>query len=184
MQVIATELDDCYIIEPDVYGDNRGYFMESHNEKKLQEHGLNYHFVQGNESFTAKKGTIRGLHFQTSPMTQGKLVRCLTGKIYDVAVDLRKDSKTYKKWIKVELSGENKRQLLLPRGFAHGFITLTDDVTFCYMVDNYYSKEHDAGIIYNDPSIGVDWGLESTEEPILSEKDKHLPTLEEIELDF
>ena len=156
MQVIATELDDCYIIEPDVYGDNRGYFMESHNEKKLQEHGLNYHFVQGNES----------------------------GKIYDVAVDLRKDSKTYKKWIKVELSGENKRQLLLPRGFAHGFITLTDDVTFCYMVDNYYSKEHDAGIIYNDPSIGVDWGLESTEEPILSEKDKHLPTLEEIKLDF
>ena len=113
MQVIATELDDCYIIEPDVYGDNRGYFMESHNEKKLQEHGLNYHFVQGNESFTAKKGTIRGLHFQTSPMTQGKLVRCLTGKIYDVAVDLRKDSKTYKKWIKVELSGENKRQLLM-----------------------------------------------------------------------
>ncbi len=175
-KIIKTKLVDCYIIEPNVHGDHRGYFMESHSEKTLREAGLDYRFVQGNESFTAKKNTIRGLHFQTEPMTQAKLVRCTEGAIDDVVVDLRIGSPTYKEWIKVTLSKENKRQLLLPRGFAHGFITLTDDVTFNYMVDNDYSYKHDAGILWNDPEIGVDWGLDD-EQPILSDKDTKHPVL-------
>lgn len=176
-KIISTKLLDCYIIEPNVHGDNRGYFMESHSEKTLSEVGIDYRFVQGNESFTASKNTIRGLHFQTEPMTQGKLVRCTSGAIYDVVVDLRESSPTYKKWIKVELSSENKRQLLVPRGFAHGFITITDNVTFSYMVDNDYSYEHDAGFLWNDPEIGIDWGIDGIE-PILSDKDAKQPTLQ------
>lgn len=128
--MIPTELVDCYIIEPKVHGDHRGYFMETHNEAALQEAGFNYKFVQGNESFTKEKYTIRGLHFQTEPYTQAKLVRCTQGIVDDVVVDLRVGSPSYKKWIKVELSKENKRQLLIPRGFAHGFITKTEDVIF------------------------------------------------------
>ncbi len=181
MKVIETELNDCYIIEPSVFGDHRGYFMQTHSEKDLEDNNLNYHFVQGNESFTKEKGTIRGLHFQTDPMCQAKLVRVTQGSVYDVVVDLRSDSSTYLKWIKVELSNENKRQLLVPRGFAHGFITLTDDVVFSYMVDNFYSKEHDGGIIFNDPEFNIDWGID---DPILSDKDRVLPRLREIDNKF
>ncbi|MEG1495407.1 MAG: dTDP-4-dehydrorhamnose 3,5-epimerase [Bacilli bacterium] len=184
MNIIETKLEDCYIIEPDVHGDNRGYFMETHNVNKLKELGINVTFVQANESFTAKKWTLRGLHFQTNPYNQAKLVRCINGAIYDVAVDLRKDSKTYKDWIKVELSGENHRQLYLPRGFAHGFLTLTDNVTFCYEVDNDYNFASDAGIRYNDPDINVDWGLPSGVEPLLSEKDTKAPVLIKSRADF
>lgn len=184
MKVIETELRDCYIIEPDVFGDNRGYFYQTYSEKDLKKAGIDVHFVQGNESFTANKNTIRGLHFQSGEMTQAKLVRCTSGAIYDVAVDLRKNSPTYKKWIKVELSSENKRQLFLPRGFAHGFVTLTDNVTFVYEVDNFYSKEHDAGFLWSDSEIGVDWGLEEGIEPILSDKDKNAPLLKDSRADF
>lgn len=174
MKIIETELLDCYIFEPTVHGDHRGYFMETMSERAMAEAGLDYHFVQDNESFSAEKGTLRGLHFQTEPMTQAKLVRCTEGAIYDVVVDLREGSPTYKKWIKVELSKNNKRQLLVPRGFAHGFVTLTDNVTFVYNCDNFYSKEHDGGFKWNDPEIGVDWGVEN---PILSEKDDNAPVL-------
>lgn len=125
--------------------------------------------------FTLNKNTIRGLHFQTDPKAQAKLVRCTSGRLLDVGVDLREGSKTYGKWVMVELSEENNRQLFLPRGFAHGFITLSESVKFCYLVDNDYSKEHDAGLLWNDPTIGVDWGCEN---PILSEKDQKQPTLE------
>ena len=181
MEIIKTELNDCFIIEPDVFGDHRGYFMQTHSEKDLIDNGLKYHFVQGNESFTKEKGTIRGLHFQIDPMCQAKLVRVTNGAVYDVVVDLRTDSSTYKKWIKVELSNENKRQLLVPRGFAHGFVTLTKDVVFSYMVDNFYSKEHDGGIIYNDSELNVDWEIEN---PIMSQKDERLPRLREIDNQF
>ena len=174
MEVIETKLKGCYIIEPSVFGDHRGYFMEVYNAKKLKEIGINVDFVQANESFTAKKGTIRGLHFQSAPFAQAKLVRCSMGAIYDVAVDLRKDSPTYKEWVKVELSEDNKRQLFLPRGFAHGFVTLTDNVKFCYEVDNDYNKDADGGILWNDPTIGVEWGIT---DPILSDKDKNQPIL-------
>lgn len=181
MKIYKTALKDCYIIKPAVFGDHRGYFMETHNLNALKDNGIDVQFVQGNESFTATKGTIRGLHFQTNPYTQAKLVRCPEGAIYDVAVDLRVDSPTYKKWIKVELSGENKLQLFLPRGFAHGFVTLTDNVRFCYEVDNYYNKESDAGILWNDPEIGVEWGIEN---PILSEKDTKAPVLSKSRANF
>ncbi|MBR1376725.1 MAG: dTDP-4-dehydrorhamnose 3,5-epimerase [Bacilli bacterium] len=181
MKVIETKLRDCYIIEPDVFGDNRGYFMETHNLQRLKDVGINVNFVQANESFTERKNTIRGLHFQAMPHTQAKLVRCPEGAIYDVAVDLRKSSPTYKEWIKVELSKDNKRQLYLPRGFAHGFLTLTDNVRFCYEVDNYYNKESDGGILWSDPEIGVDWGVE---DPILSHKDKLQPVLSKSKANF
>ena len=175
--MISTELVDCYIIEPKVHGDHRGYFMETHNETALKEVGFNYKFVQGNESFTKEKYTIRGLHFQTEPYTQAKLVRCTQGIVDDVVVDLRIGSPSYKKWIRVELSKENKRQLLIPRGFAHGFITKTEDVVFNYVVDNDYSYPNDAGILWNDSEIGVDWGIPKDIQPILSDKDTKHPVL-------
>ena len=182
--MIPTKLKDCYIVEPKVHGDNRGYFMESHSEIALQKAGFDYHFVQGNESLTSKKNTIRGLHFQTEPFTQAKLVRCTQGIVDDVVVDLRIGSPSYQEWIKVELSKENKKQLLVPRGFAHGFITRTDDVVFQYIVDNGYSYPNDAGILWNDPEIGVDWEIPEGVEPILSEKDKKHPVLSKSKANF
>lgn len=181
IKIIETELKDCYIIEPVIHGDNRGYFMETHNEKELENFNLHYHFIQSNESFTAKKGTLRGMHYQKDPMSQAKLVRCLKGEIYDVVVDLRSDSKTYKKWIKVKLTEENKLQLLIPRGFAHGFITLTDNVIFSYLVDNFYSKEHEEGFIWNDSEINIDW---EEKHPILNERDNSQPTFSELNPNF
>ncbi len=175
--MIPTKLVDCFIVQPKVHGDYRGYFMESHNESAFKKAGFSYHFVQGNESSTQHKNTIRGLHFQTEPYTQAKLVRCTRGIVDDVVVDLRLGSPSYKQWIMVKLSEENKQQLLVPRGFAHGFITRTDDVIFNYVVDNDYSYENDAGIIWNDPELGIDWQIPEGEEPILSDKDKKHPTL-------
>ncbi len=177
MKLVETKLKDCYILEPERFGDNRGWFSESYNKKVFEDLGLNYDFVQDNESFSAKKGVLRGLHFQNEPYTQAKIVRCTSGAVYDVAVDIRHDSPTYGMWVGVELSEENGRQLLIPRGFLHGFQTLTDNVKFAYKCDNYYNKESDGGVMYNDPDIGVIWPIDN---PILSEKDKHHPKLKEL----
>lgn len=176
MKITKTKLDGVVVIEPDVFGDNRGFFMESWNKKKMSELGLDYDFVQDNHSKSTVKGTLRGIHFQKGDKAQAKLVRCVKGAVFDVAVDLRKNSPTFKQWVGVELSGENKKQLLIPRGFGHGFVTLTDDVEFLYKADNYYAPEADAGIRWNDPDVGVEWGAEN---PILSEKDKKNPFLKD-----
>ena len=185
MELIKTEIDGVVIIEPDVFGDHRGYFMETYNKEKYEALGITNDFVQDNMSFSAQKGTLRGLHFQNAPMAQAKLVSCTKGTVIDVAVDIRKGSPTYGKWVSVELSAENKRQFYIPRGFAHGFLTLTDDVEFRYKVDNFYSKEHDRGIRYDDPTCNVDWGsLLDGIEPILSDKDKNGPTLDQSDCNF
>lgn len=181
MKLIQTKLPGVYIVEPIVHGDHRGWFMETYSERVMKEANLTYHFVQDNMSYTAKKHTLRGLHFQNHPMAQAKLVRAGRGAVLDVAVDIRKGSPMYLKWVAVELSDENKRQLLIPRGFAHGFLTLTDDVEFIYKVDNLYSAEKDRGIAFNDPLVGVDWGIEA---PILSDKDKSAPLLIDSDCNF
>ena len=172
MNKIETKLKGVYILEPRVFGDHRGYFFESWNERVLHELGIDINFVQDNQSFSAEQGTLRGIHFQTGEWAQAKLVRCVRGAVLDVAVDLREDSSTYLQWISVELSADNKRQLLIPRGFGHGFVTLTSDVEFLYKADNYYHVEAEGGYRWNDPTIGVEWGIEN---PILSDKDKQLP---------
>lgn len=176
MKITKTKLEGVVIIEPDVFGDNRGFFMESWNKKKMEEAGLFYDFVQDNHSKSTAKGTLRGIHFQKGDKAQAKLVRCVKGAVFDVAVDLRKNSPTFKQWVGVELSEENKKQLLIPRGFGHAFVTLTDDVEFLYKADNYYTPKADAGIRWNDQNIGVEWGVEN---PILSEKDKKNPFLKD-----
>ena len=181
MNIIKTELQDLYILEPKVFGDSRGWFVESWSANAMEEAGLGYSFVQDNHSFSANKGVLRGLHFQRGDSAQAKLVRCTRGAILDVTVDMRKSSPSYKKWVAVELSAENFRQLLVPRGFLHGFLTLTDNVEFLYKVDNYYDKEADRGIRWNDPELGVDWGIT---DPILSDKDKIAPYLHESDIDF
>ena len=181
MKITKTKLDGVVIIEPDVFGDNRGFFMESWNKKKMEEAGLFYDFVQDNHSKSTVKGTLRGIHFQKGEKAQAKLVRCVKGAVLDIAVDLRKNSPTFKQWVGVELSAENKRQLLIPRGFGHGFVTLTNDVEFLYKADNYYAPEADGGIRWNDPEINIDWGVKN---PILSAKDANAPFLKDIMLDF
>lgn len=185
MKVTETKIAGVVIIEPDCFGDNRGWFMETYSTEKYAQIGINNIFVQDNHSMSAKKGTLRGLHFQKDPMAQAKLVRCTKGAVLDVAVDIRKGSPTYCQWVSVELSAENKRQFFIPRGFAHGFLTLTDDVEFEYKVDNLYSKECDRGIRYDDPEIGVDWeSLLNGLEPILSEKDINSPLLKDSDVNF
>lgn len=181
IDVTKTKLDGVCIIEPRVFGDNRGWFTETYSKRDLESNGISVDFVQDNMSYSAKKGVIRGLHFQKEPMCQAKLVSCLKGKILDVAVDLRRASPTYKQWISVELSEENKKQIFIPHGFAHGFVTLTDDVIIAYKCDNFYAPDHEGGIRFDDPDIGVDWGID---DPILSEKDRNSPYLKDIELDF
>ena len=182
MKKIETKLPGVFIIEPDVHGDHRGYFMETYSARSFAEMGIDNVFVQDNQSFSAAKGTLRGIHFQNAPMAQAKLVRATKGTVLDVAVDLRKGSPTYKQWVAVELSEENKRMLFIPRGFGHGFKTLTENVEFTYKVDNLYSKEHDRGIRYNDPSIGVEWG--EIDESLLSQKDTASPLLEDSDCNF
>ncbi|HEX2944790.1 MAG TPA: dTDP-4-dehydrorhamnose 3,5-epimerase [Clostridia bacterium] len=181
MNVIKTSVLDVYILEPRVFGDSRGWFTETWSKKKMDDAGLHYDFVQDNHSFSVMKGTLRGLHFQKGDAAQAKLVRCARGAVLDVAVDLRKGSSTYKNWVTVELSAENKRQLLIPRGFAHAFLTLTDDVEFMYKADNLYMPEAERSIIWNDPDIGIKWGMD---EPILSAKDQKAPKLSECDADF
>lgn len=177
---LKTAIDGVYIIEPTVYGDARGYFCETYNEREFAEHGLYYKFVQDNQS-SSVKGVLRGLHFQkTHP--QAKLVRAISGEVLDVAVDLRKGSPTYGKWVGVVLSGENKRQLMIPRGFAHGFYVLSERVEFCYKCDDFYHPEDEGGVMWNDADINVDWQLDG--EPVLSEKDKKHPALRECGAEF
>lgn len=178
MKLIETKLSGVVILEPKVFGDHRGFFMESWSQKVLDDLGLHYNFVQDNHSKSTVKGTLRGIHFQKGDKAQAKLVRCVKGTVLDVAVDLRHNSPTYKEWVAVELSEENKKQLLIPRGFGHGFVTLTDDVEFLYKADNYYAPEADGGIRWNDPTIGVEWGVEN---PVLSAKDESNPFLADIE---
>lgn len=172
MNKIKTTLEGVYILEPCIFGDHRGFFYESYNEQILKNLGIDCHFVQDNHSYSAEKGTLRGIHFQKGEWAQAKLVRCARGSVLDVAVDLRKDSPTYLRWVAVELSAHNKRQLFIPRGFGHGFVTLTPDVEFLYKADNYYNVASEGGYRWDDPNIGVDWGVEN---PILSQKDAALP---------
>ncbi len=181
MKKIETGLDGAVIIEPDIFGDARGWFYESYSKTKLEQLGIYADFVQDNRSYSAQKGTLRGLHCQTEPKAQSKLLTCLRGAILDVAVDIRKGSPTYMKWTAVELSGENKRMFFIPKGCLHGFVTLTPDVEVSYKVDEYYSPENDRSIRFDDPSIGVDWGVKN---PILSAKDENAPLLADSDVEF
>jgi dTDP-4-dehydrorhamnose 3,5-epimerase len=182
MKFIKTEIPDVYIIEPSVFGDNRGYFLESFNLEKFEENIYPIKFVQDNES-KSSKGVLRGLHFQKPPFEQAKLVRCIEGRVLDVAVDVRKESPTYGKHLAVELSGENKRQLFIPRGFAHGFSVLSESAIFAYKVDNTYAPESDSGIRFDDKELNIDWGL-SEEEIQLSVKDKNLILFKDLDSPF
>lgn len=177
MNAEETKLKGCFIVEPNIFKDERGYFFESFNENKLAEIiGFRPNFVQDNES-KSTYGVIRGLHMQTGEFAQAKLVRVLEGKVIDVAVDVRQDSETFGQHIAVELSAENKRQLFIPRGFLHGFSVISDSATFFYKCDNFYNKESEAGILYNSPELNIDWQIESGEE-IVSLKDMELPSFE------
>lgn len=176
MIVVETSLPGCLIIKPKVYSDARGYFYESFNQQQWQaETGLTTTFVQDNEAFS-NYGVIRGLHFQTGEHAQAKLVRVITGKVLDVVVDIRLDSATYGQHIAVELSSENKMQLFIPRGMAHGYAVLEDNTRFSYKCDNYYNKASESGVFYNDPALGIDWKI-AEEERLLSEKDMGLPMM-------
>lgn len=177
---IETKIKDVYIIEPKKYGDDRGYFMETYKESDFKAAGLNYTFIQDNQS-KSKKGVLRGLHFQ-KVFPQAKLVRVLEGEVFDVCVDLRKDSPTYGKWEGVILSADNNKQFMIPRGFAHGFLVLSDTATFCYKCDELYHPEDEGGIMWNDEEIGVEWP--NVEEVLLSEKDKKHPALKESKVEF
>jgi len=181
MNFIKTDIPEVIIIEPKLFGDDRGYFVETFRKDKLEEFiGYKINFCQDNES-KSKKGVLRGLHYQLPPFAQTKLVRVIKGKVLDVAVDIRKNSPTFGKYVAVELSEKNKRQLLVPRGFAHGFLTLEDDTIFAYKVDSYYSPECDRGIAYDDKTIGIDWILPK-EELLLSDKDTKQPKLNEAQV--
>jgi len=178
MKITKTALDGVVIIEPQVFEDARGYFFESWNKAKMEEAGLNYDFIQDNQSKSCY-GTIRGIHFQKGEFSQAKLVRVLQGMVLDVAVDLRKDSKTFGQHVAVELSAENNRQLMIPRGFGHGFSVLTPTAVFAYKCDNVYNKASEAGIRFDDPALGIDWKVKP-EEAVLSDKDKILPFLKDV----
>ena len=179
MQVFDTKLKDVKIIEPDVFEDERGFFMESYSDEKYKKLGIDFNFVQDNHSLSVEAGVVRGLHFQRGA-AQTKLIRVVTGEVLDVVVDLRKGSPTYGQWESFILSEHNRRQLLVPRGFAHGFVTLTPNVNFMYKCDNYYNGEADAGIVFYDNDLGIDWQIDISK-AIISEKDKKLPTFKEFE---
>lgn len=182
MKFIETKIEDLIIIEPVVFGDRRGYFLESYNQHKFQEIVGKVSFVQDNES-KSLKGVLRGLHFQKPPFEQAKLVRCIQGEVLDVAVDIRKNSKTYGKHVTVLLSGKNKRQLFIPRGFAHGFLVISENAIFSYKVDNRYAPESDAGIRWDDSILNIQWGVNESE-VLVSEKDSKLPFFSEFETPF
>jgi dTDP-4-dehydrorhamnose 3,5-epimerase len=181
MQVIGTALDGVYIVEPDVHEDERGFFMESYNSRKFEHHQIDYSFVQDNHSLSVEAGVIRGLHYQLNPKAQAKLVRVLSGAIYDVVVDIRRSSVSYGQWIGVILSESNKRQLIVPKEFAHGFCTIVPNTQVFYKVDEHYAPECDRGILWNDPALGIDW---PTVKPILSDKDQRHPLLQDAEINF
>ena len=174
MKVTETSLPGVFLVEPDVFGDARGWFMESWSARKLAEFGINNEWVQDNHSYSAEKGILRGLHYQLNPSCQAKIVRATRGTIFDVAVDIRKGSPNFGKWTGVELSADNHKMLYIPRGFAHGFITMTEDVEVQYKADNYYAPECDGHIRWADPAIGISWPLQPS---ILSEKDAKAPRL-------
>ena len=178
MKVKETPLKDCYIIEPTLFEDNRGYFYEKFNKKEFEElTGMNGHFVQDNIS-KSSYGVLRGLHLQKGEYAQAKLVSCIEGKVWDVAVDLREDSPTFGKWFGVELTAENKLQFYIPRGFAHGFVVLSETAVFAYKCDNFYNKESEGGVIWNDENLQIDWKI-SPKDILLSEKDKVQPAFYE-----
>ncbi|KAF6656776.1 dTDP-4-dehydrorhamnose 3,5-epimerase [Paenibacillus polymyxa] len=179
--IIKEVLAGAKIIEPVIHGDHRGFFMESYNEQIMKQHGINHVFIQDNQSLSAEAGVIRGLHYQLHPKAQTKLIRVLSGAIYDVIVDIRKSSPTFGQWVGVILSEHNRRQLLVPKGFAHGFCTLVPNTQVLYKVDEYYSPENDRGILWNDPALGIDW---PTSHAILSEKDQKHPTLRDADINF
>ena len=180
MQFTRTAIPDVIIVEPKVHGDDRGYFVETFRQDKLEGFlGFKVNFCQDNES-KSSRGVLRGLHYQMNPAAQTKLVRVIQGSVLDVAVDIRKGSPTFGQHVAVELSGENKRQLFVPRGFAHGFIVLEDNTTFAYKVDNYYSPENDRGIAFDDENLGIDWGI-SASELKLSDKDTKQPSFKDAE---
>ena len=175
-----TKIKGVYIIEPQVFGDNRGYFMETYRKEEFDKAGLKYNFVQDNQS-KSKKGVLRGLHYQRN-YPQAKLVRVISGEVFDVAIDLRKDSPTYGQWVGEILSSENKKMLMVPRGFAHGFMVLSETAEFIYKCDEVYHPEDEGGIMWNDPEVGIKWP--SDIEPLLSEKDQKHPSLKESKISF
>ncbi|MEK4116148.1 dTDP-4-dehydrorhamnose 3,5-epimerase [Paenibacillus sp. FSL W8-0919] len=181
MRVTPLKLNGVIVLEPKSFGDHRGFFMESFNERLFKEHGIHFNFIQDNQSLSSEPGVLRGLHYQLNPKAQTKLIRVLTGAIYDVVVDIRRSSPTFGQWVGVILSEYNKRQLLVPKGFAHGFCTLVPNTQVLYKVDEYYSPEHDHGILWNDPALGIDW---PTSNPILSDKDQYHPVLKDAEMNF
>jgi len=182
MKFVYTPLEGLVIVEPTVFGDNRGYFLESYNKKKFEEAIGKVLFVQDNES-KSSKGVLRGLHFQKPPYAQAKLVRCIEGKVLDIAVDIRDGSDTYGQHVSVELSGENKKQVFIPRGFAHGFLVLSNSAIVSYKVDNSYAPTYDAGIRWDDPILNIQWGV-NEREVLVSEKDAKLPFFSEFETPF
>jgi len=182
MNIIKTSIQDLVIIQPKVFNDSRGYFFEPFNENSFKKNFTNVKFVQDNES-KSSKGVLRGFHFQKPPYEQAKLVRCIQGEVLDIALDLRKNSSTYGKYEKIILSGENKKQFFIPRGFAHAFLVLSNNAIFSYKVDNIYAPDFDSGIIWNDPSLSIDWELDESKF-IISEKDKNLDLLKNIESPF
>jgi dTDP-4-dehydrorhamnose 3,5-epimerase len=179
MRIEQTQLEGCFLVHDTVLGDDRGYFFESFNQRSFLQHtGLDIHFVQDNQS-RSQKGVLRGLHFQHGEAAQAKLVRVLQGRVLDVAVDLRRESPSFGQYVAVELSAESRTQFFVPRGFAHGFVVLSETAVFFYKCDNYYNKSMEAGIIYNDPDLNIDWQI-SPDQIQLSEKDKTLPRLKDI----
>ncbi len=175
---IKTDIDGVIIVEPKVFGDNRGYFMETYQANAFAEGGITANFVQDNQS-KSKKGVLRGLHYQKN-FPQAKLVRVIKGEVFDVAVDLRPGSHTYGKWVGVILSEENKRQFFVPKGFAHGFLVLSDEAEFCYKCDDFYHPEDEGGLLWNDPDVGINWPIGEDITPLLSEKDKVHPLLKDL----
>ena len=181
LTALETGIKGLFVLNPKVFGDNRGWFTETYSKTKLEELGLLADFVQDNHSLSGKKGTLRGLHFQTAPKAQTKLIRCTRGAVRDVVVDLRSSSPTYQKWFSIELTAENQTQLWIPKGFAHGFLTLEEMSEIQYKVDEFYAPDCDRSIRYDDPAIGIDWGIK---EPILSKKDLEAPLLSDSDIDF
>ncbi|MFC2138930.1 dTDP-4-dehydrorhamnose 3,5-epimerase [Bacteroidota bacterium] len=182
MEVFVTKIPDLLIIQPKVFKDSRGYFFESYNKKLFEKHNINVDFIQDNES-KSTFGVIRGLHYQLEPHAQAKLVRVLEGKVLDIAVDIRRGSPTFKRWHSIELSAENKKQFLIPKGFAHGFVVLSETATFSYKCDEYYYPDSERGIIYNDPALKINWGIDLNK-TIVSEKDKNLPLFTQADYNF
>ena len=181
MEIIKTEIEGLLLINPKVFKDHRGFFLEFYSEKKFKELGVTTQFVQDNHSFSTQKGVVRGLHFQLPPHAQAKLVRVIRGTVFDVAVDLRTESPTYGKWLGFELTAENFNMLYVPRGFAHGYCTLEDNTEFMYKCDNFYAPESDTGLRWNDPTIKINWPVK---DPILSDKDKDTPFFKDFESPF